>query len=178
MSKRNPRKGSGPATGSGEKPAKRSTRKIDPNKLDLLSMSLDEIIGNNELMEFLFDRRGKSQRSMDSQSLRRLFLAVRTGMTYEGACSYSGISERTFYRWKSLAAEAESGVLWQFWQILKKAEAEAKFKLLQDIQMDQSWQSSAWILERRWPNEYGRQILDLNSEGPLKITVVLPDDEQ
>lgn len=87
----------------------------------------------------------------------QLFNLIRMGLPIIDACSIAGISESSYYSWKKSAENGESPKFLKFLEDLKKAESEAKEKLLQHIQRDQSWQSKAWILERRWAGDWGRK---------------------
>ncbi|NOZ27976.1 MAG: transposase [Chloroflexi bacterium] len=85
---------------------------------------------------------------------------VRQGLTYEVAARAAGISESTFYRWRRRGEGARSGKFRQFWEALKKAEAEAESSLVQQIQKEArggTWQAAAWILERRYPERWAKR---------------------
>ena len=49
--------------------------------------------------------------------------------------------------------------LWHFWREVKKAEARAENAAIQTIQQaaEKSWQASAWWLERKFKDRWGRQ---------------------
>jgi hypothetical protein len=49
--------------------------------------------------------------------------------------------------------------LWQFWRDVKKAEARAENAAIQTIQKasEKNWQASAWWLERKFKDRWGRQ---------------------
>jgi hypothetical protein len=34
-----------------------------------------------------------------------------------------------------------------------------------------NWNAAAWLLERRWPEEFGRQRLETEHSGEVKITI-------
>jgi hypothetical protein len=44
---------------------------------------------------------------------------------------------------------------------VEKAEARGTVRLVDKIAEDYSWKSAAWMLERRWPEEWGRRSLDI-----------------
>jgi len=73
---------------------------------------------------------------------------LKEGLPQIVAAHAAGITEETFYKWKKEKSE--------FSEQLKKVEAECQKTLLQQIKKDQSWQSKAWILERRWKAQWGR----------------------
>ena len=84
---------------------------------------------------------------------------VRQGLTYEIAARAAGISESTFYRWRERGERARSGKFREFWEALKRAEAEAEQRLVERILAASSdtWQAAAWMLERRYPDRWGRK---------------------
>ncbi|MDV6237619.1 hypothetical protein CH379_018455 [Leptospira ellisii] len=61
-------------------------------------------------------------------------------------------------------------------QELQEKEALAKIKLLSDIQKSDSWQAKAWILERRWPEEWGRKDKVSIEKEIEQVIVYLPDN--
>lgn len=88
--------------------------------------------------------------------VKRLTDAIRLGATYELACGYAGIGVSTFYDW--LQAKPE------FSEAIKEAEGGAAVGWLARIEQaakDGTWQAAAWKLERRYPEQYGRQVVDV-----------------
>lgn len=87
---------------------------------------------------------------------------IRLGLTYERSAEFSGITGRTFYNWKARGEKAKSGRYFQFVHALKKAEIEGETECLRLIkaaaQEPRHWQASAWLLERRYPDRYGKRI--------------------
>ncbi len=96
---------------------------------------------------------------------------IRAGLPFETAAIRAGITEKTFYNWRNRGEEKEAEIIilekagkgsrskekniyFQFLQVIKKAEADSEAVLLLKIQNDTSWQSSAWILERRFRDRY------------------------
>lgn len=93
---------------------------------------------------------------VEDEVFREKFLkAIRLGLPYHTCAEFAGCSKTTWYNIKARAErgqELEASFLTE----VKKAEATAQLKLITDIQNDTSWQSKAWILERRFPSDYGR----------------------
>jgi hypothetical protein len=88
--------------------------------------------------------------------VKRLTDAIRLGATYELACAYAGISEDSFARWRAKYAD--------FAEAIKEAEGGAAVGWLARIEQaakDGTWQAAAWKLERRYPEQYGRQVVDV-----------------
>jgi len=81
------------------------------------------------------------------------------GLSQKDAALMAGISESVFYLWKSQAEAGDPEKL-EFLESLKKAEAQLKASSLMEItkqgKENKSWQAIAWILERKFPKEFGR----------------------
>ncbi len=107
-----------------------------------------------------------------------LIEALKLGATNVLACQYAGIAETTFYDW--LAENAE------FSASIEKARSYAAIDALRTIQKarrEGQWQSAAWLLERRYPQEYGRRTVQMEVTGKLDMNVLIKqihemDDEQ
>lgn len=81
--------------------------------------------------------------------------ALKLGATHKIACGYAGISHETFYDWINTKPE--------FSELVKNAEAVGGIEWLKKIEEASDkgqWQAAAWKLERRYPNEYGRNARD------------------
>lgn len=79
------------------------------------------------------------------------------GLSNVDICNALDITEGTFYRW---LREDDTKLKRALKQGLKKSEAEYKDQLLQKIEAaaekPQHWTAAAWILERKYPDEYGK----------------------
>lgn len=105
------------------------------------------------------------QKRDDPDVLDRLVNALRAGAYREQAALHAGISVATFYRWmkEGEAAEAEEipaseSRAREIREAVQNAEASGELHLLAIIkeQAPKSWQAAAWILERKYPNKWGR----------------------
>jgi len=89
---------------------------------------------------------------------QRLLDALRAGNTRKAACSYAGVAQDAFNRWLLRFAD--------FADAIQKAEADAEVRHVANIArvaQEGTWQASAWWLERRRPDDYGRrERLDLD----------------
>ena len=91
-----------------------------------------------------------------------------------------GVHPSTFYRWLKDGEEAKSGVKRALYDELKKAESEYKRNLLTTIKSAaesraQFWTAAAWLLERKYPMEYGkmeRKAEDADN-APVQLTLGL-----
>ncbi len=100
--------------------------------------------------------------------VQRVVQAIELGATYELAAGFAGISYDTFNEWRKGKTE--------FSEAIKAAEGRASVKWLAKIEQaasDGTWQAAAWKLERRYPNEYGKTVQDLNAKIDGEVTTVL-----
>lgn len=102
--------------------------------------------------------------------------ALRLGATHRLACDYAGIHKDTFYDWlKRGEAGAEGDELFSdFSDLVKKAQAITATDCLLQIQAKAGegvWQAAAWILERRFPDEYGKQVVEQKHSGEVTVSI-------
>ena len=101
----------------------------------------------------------KPYKLLDQDLTERLLEAIKLGMYTEHACAYAGISSSTFRRWRE---KAEEGIepFQSFWLQVNKAEADAIIRRVARIEQagkDGQWQADAWLLERKYPDKFGRK---------------------
>lgn len=106
----------------------------------------------------------------------RICEALRLGMPYKLAAQYGGVTYQTLLNWKKRAEEGDSGFV-AFVMAMERAEAEAMLALLTLIRAaaenPKHWRAAAWILERRWPETWGRPYKSKPSPTPMSnISVV------
>jgi transposase len=77
--------------------------------------------------------------------------AVTAGNTRSTAAAYAGVARSTLQRWLARGKKARRGAFRDFWDRLKKAEAEAVIRNVAIVQKaaEKQWQAAAWWLERR-----------------------------
>lgn len=126
---------------------------------------------------------------LDEERARIITEALENGVAAKHAVRAADIDESTYYNWlrrgreerdRQVAGldpnENESQYL-QFVQSVEKAEAVGATRHMENISqnaLNGTWQASAWILERRFPHEYGRlerQEISGPEGGPLRIDV-------
>lgn len=100
------------------------------------------------------------------ETVDKLTQAIRLGATYQLACDYAGITRETFYQWMKGKAD--------FSDAIKRAEGAASVTWLAKIEQaasDGNWQAAAWKLERRYPDQYGRNRVELTGAngGPVRV---------
>lgn len=84
---------------------------------------------------------------------------IKAGNYTETVCSYLGIHKSTWYRWMQEGETSKSGLKREFYDSIKGAEAFAEIRNVNVIQnaAKEIWQASAWYLERKFPDRWGRQ---------------------
>lgn len=80
---------------------------------------------------------------------RRILAVLRVGGSLRDAAQEVGCKHDTITN----TADREP----EFLATLKKAEADGKLRHLRKIRKADAWQASAWFLERKYPEEYGRK---------------------
>ncbi len=124
------------------------------------------------------------------ETIKALCDNLSIGVPIKQAANVAGISEKTYYNWRTEgmyiwnrtqdridkgekiedivpSLEERDQLILQFLQSVKKANAVAVAYHTQIIHKagKKSWQASAWYLERRHPNEFGRH--DYRNHPPL-----------
>lgn len=81
----------------------------------------------------------------------RLLNAIRAGNTRRAACAYAGISDETLANWGRRSLD--------FLDSLTCAEAESEVALVAIVRTAATtdWRAAAHLLERRWPETWGRR---------------------
>jgi transposase len=86
---------------------------------------------------------------------------VALGLTYSLAVESIGITYKTFNLWLKRGQTEKSGKYFQFYKYITKRNADAAKVLLErlnDAATAGNCQVSMWILERRFPEEFGRRV--------------------
>jgi hypothetical protein len=105
---------------------------------------------------------------------KRLLSAIEKGLSIIDSCEYAGISEKTYYNWlnkdiETIKDAGEQKKFIQFLQNIKKAQSECQMYCLDFIMKDKSWQSKAWLLERRFPDRWAKKDMTLNDNNEKVI---------
>jgi transposase len=102
---------------------------------------------------------------------------ITLGMPLKFAAEAAGITEQTFYNWLKKGETETKGQFYEFAEHVKACKAKAvqlHLKLITKAATEGTWQASAWILERRFPEEFGRrEKIDMKAEVTDKSEVPL-----
>lgn len=84
---------------------------------------------------------------------------VHHGVSPEVAAVAAGVAKRTYYNWMAWGREQDDGPYLQFLQAVEKAVAECEARAAHVISraFPTSWQSAMTLLERRFPDRWGRR---------------------
>jgi hypothetical protein len=96
----------------------------------------------------------------------KIVQALGVGTTHAHACQYAGIHHDTFYFWLQKGAEGTPPYS-EFSAAVKNAEGQAVvgwMALIDRAARGGNWQAAAWKLERRYPKDYGRRVVDLGED--------------
>lgn len=100
---------------------------------------------------------------------------LRRGNYITTSCRACGITTKTYYNWKRRGEKGEEPYA-TFLERTDKAEAEGEMACLEVIYNSAiesgNWLSGAWILERKYPNRYGkRERVDLQTDNDFKLEI-------
>lgn len=104
--------------------------------------------------------------------LERAVKLKKGGANNRDICAAVGIHESTFYAWVN---EPKGQAQREFSEAIKKAEADYKNALLAIIARDaqeRDWKAAAWLLERKYPEEYSRRDrvqADVTTKGETTV---------
>lgn len=127
---------------------------------------------------------------LTKERIDKLFQEISRGVPIRHACTIAGMSKETYYHWKKKVKELpEDSDSWTEEQKLldyfdKKSEegiAMAVATRVEHIRLDNSWQSSAWWLERMAHEDFGKkQTIDANVNAKVKSADISKffDDEK
>lgn len=111
------------------------------------------------------------------ETVARLLDGIRAGLPIHLACSAAGITETTFYEWQrgEFPYHAKKELKQQFSEELTRAKGESalsNINLIKNAALE-DWRAAAWILERRFPQDFGKQALEITGAdgGPVQIEV-------
>lgn len=119
----------------------------------------------------------------DKEHIDRILNSLKEGSGRYAAAKAGNISFETFCEWMRTKTEFSDNVKKAEFegQAYEKYTLEKNIKNASDKYGNPVWQSSAWLLERKYPKEYGqRQALDLNTQETVRnqIAAMFPTQEE
>lgn len=104
-----------------------------------------------------------------AERAQQLLDALSAGVTQELAAAHAGVSVDTVERWRKGLSGADS----DFAERFDKAAVAGGVAALAHIRqaMKDDWRAAAWLLEHRFPQHYGKQVLEHQGPGGGPIQV-------
>jgi hypothetical protein len=111
---------------------------------------------------------GKSKAT--PKTIKIILDAIRSGTSQRDASALAGISEDTLSLWKRDSDFSEQ---------MRQKEVQFKMDQVKVIEKaaQKSWQAAAWLLERKYPNEYTNRVRIEQPEAPRTGYEQLTDEE-
>lgn len=102
---------------------------------------------------------GGRKLELTPETKHKLLTALKATVPRVAACVYAGISRATFYRWMKYADEQPKSNFAKFKLEVEEAEQHALANMTLGMYMDskKDWRARAWIMERRWPKDWGKR---------------------
>ena len=115
--------------------------------------------------------KGKGRKSkLTTELIEKISTEIENGSYQKVAARKCGVGESTFYAWMEKAEGGVGGQFQELMEAVKNASAVAESRAIQTILADDSWQSKAWYLERRFPERWGRKDrLEAHHTGEPKV---------
>ncbi len=110
--------------------------------------------------------KGGRPTKLTPETERAILKALSVGLYVETACDLAGVSRECFYNWIKEGEAHQTGKHRRFSDNVKKAQAQAEGRLIGHLLQDDSWQSKAWILERKFRKRWGRNLA-VENDGNL-----------
>ncbi len=131
---------------------------------------------------------------LTKERIDSLAKALRGGAIIRWACVSSGICEKTYFNWQNEFSDGKlepfdpdetldenpsrEDLLRYFVRETAMALNDYSSGLLEKIHQADSWQAAAWILERRFPEEFGRRAATQQSESADEVHTESETTEQ
>lgn len=118
--------------------------------------------------------RGGPPSKLTEKTAKAIFDAIKSGVSFNAACTAAGIAGLTATRWvergnKDLAEKRYTQYV-AFVEMLKTAAAIGHKELAQSVASADDWRAQAFILERRYPNDWGKR----ENNAP-QVNIVISD---
>ena len=98
---------------------------------------------------------------LSSDITKRIGENIALGLPYSLAAEAAGITYQTFHEWHKKGKNSKSGEYFDFYKFIQKCNADAAKKCLERLNEAAKAGNCTvcmWILERRFPEEFGRRV--------------------
>ncbi len=108
-------------------------------------------------------RKSKGRKTLLNAKLQRKICGLLAqGHTASAVCGAVEIGERTFYEWREKHPH--------FSQAVTRAIGQSKIALVDKVRESDDWRAQAFLLERRWPTEFGKTELRVVQPSTAPMT--------
>jgi hypothetical protein len=110
------------------------------------------------------------------ETVELLLAGIRAGLPYHLAADAAGVSRSTFNEWQAgqFPRGADPQLKLDSSDALTRAKGQSALRLMATINRaaPTDWRAAAWILERRFPDDFGKR-LEVTGEdgGPIRLQV-------
>jgi len=109
---------------------------------------------------------GRPSGLSEPEKVQLLLASIRDGNYRETAFKQAGIAKQTFYNWLK-KAESGNDAAQAFVDALEKAEADAEADMVRNVRnaskLPQFWAAGMTVLERKFPDKWGRRPEDTST---------------
>ena len=91
----------------------------------------------------------------------------------EVACKLAGIERKTLLNWLKRGEREQSGVYRDWYLAVERAEAEVFHPKNIETASAKSWFATAWFLERKHPERWGKREAPPADDGPRNEVMVI-----
>ena len=112
---------------------------------------------------------------LNAEVRNSLIIALSAGCSQKDACAHAGISKATFSRWMAKGQEDEAAgrrsEYRDFLDLVQRAHDRAKprLEILMAKHAEKSYRAALTILERRYPEEWGRRVISSNPDAGRQV---------
>lgn len=114
---------------------------------------------------------------LNEKLIKEISAVIADGNYAVVACEYVGINPSTYYDWLNRGEREPGSIYEDFSNAIKKARAQAEVRNVDLLRnhAKESWQASAWWLERTQPNRWGKRERkdNANDEALEKLDDIL-----
>jgi len=107
-------------------------------------------------------------------TVARIVEAIEIGMTLQHACQLVGITYSAFANWMKKGREGNEKYV-DIFEKVKTAESRCVLNALEVIRAaaveEKNWTAAAWILERKYPELYGKNRLQSDTVQSIELKI-------
>ena len=120
------------------------------------------------------ERKGGRTTKLTKEVCDNICDGLKKGNYITTCCMASGINRHTYYNWKKRGEKGEEPYK-TFLERVTEAEAIGEMlhvEIIHDTAVSGNWLSSAWLLERKYPQRFGkREQMALQTDNDFKLEI-------